>query len=1217
MLSFNYKKYNVIIGWLIFAVAMITYALTLEPTVSYWDCGEYISTAEKLEVGHPPGAPLFQMLGAFFAMFATDVTQIAKMVNFMSALASAFTILFLFWTITALAKKVIKKTSEELDLGSSIAILGSGTVGALAYTFSDSFWFSAVEAEVYAMSSFLMALLLWLGLRWEAEMDKPRGNKWLILISLVVGLSFGVHILSLLVIPSIVFIYYFKKYPKITFKDFFIANIVSVLVLAFVFKFLFPFTLMFFSKLEIFFVNTVRLPFNSGSIIAALLLISGFYYGLKYTRKKNYETANLLVLCVMFIMIGFSSWLMLPIRANANTAINENNPSSARELLAYYNREQYGDSNVFYDNFYTTVYDMSKVEKNGREHFLDGKPKYEKDKKIGRYVIVNKNDYKNSIPDFGTEHKGFIPRMVDQSPGVIEEYIAFTGSLPKFKLKSIEDVETYLNKYYGDIGNKELAKYYGNLKYYYDNFMKGYEANEISRGDYMKYLNENKEFLNVQKPSFGDNMYFMMNYQFGYMYGRYFMWNFVGKQDDMQGHLVDNHGNWLSGIKLIDEIHLGSQDNLPKEILENKGRNTYYFLPLLLGLLGLFFHLFRDEKNFYMLLLFFAFTGLAVIFYTNPKPFEPRERDYAVVGSFYIFAVWIGFGVLALFEFFKKFMNPKILASVVTLICLFAVPILMASENWDDHDRSNRYTARLNSKAYLDSCQENAIMFTIGDNDTFPLWYMQEVEGYRTDIKLVNTSLFATDWYIDQQKRKTYKADPIPGKLTHDQYRTGKLDAAYHRENYKAIKSQAVKDYNQVIHLDSAFDTAKKDKKDESVRVDIKYFMSWIASDKKITKEDLAGNGHQLKTYPTNKIRLMVDKEAVLKNGIVAQKDADLIVPYIDIDIDPYALSKNRILMLDILANNNWERPIYFTGGAFADEEYIWLKDYLQLDGLAYKLVPIKTPIKGRSPMDLGRINTDVMYKNIKGLDWKNSNDSNLYVDEETRKNSISYRNNLNRLAEAFIAEKKYDKAEEMLDLSVEKLPIKTYKHYSLSLGLVDNYYAINKKDKAKKVAAELISVFQDKLNYYISLDDKGRAMNYDDIETNLLMYSNVVETVTNNDKAYAEELLEFALKTIPFEMYAKERFALTAIESYYKLEKREKAQDLSKRLTTSYNEEIKYLTSLDQDVYGNQIIDKIKPVIEFYQFVMNENELQDSVFYRTLRDGYEDTFKEIEKALK
>jgi len=1017
MLSFDYKKFNTILGWLVFGIALTTYVLTLEPTVSYWDCGEYIATSVKLEVGHPPGAPLFQMMGAFFAMFTSDSSQIAMMVNFMSALASAFTILFLFWTITALAKKAVIKTSGELNKGNSIAILGSGLVGALAYTFSDSFWFSAVEAEVYAMSSFLMALLFWLALHWEEEMDKPRGNKWLLIISFIVGLSFGVHILSLLVIPSIVFIYIYKRYPLLNIKEFIFANVISILVLAFVFKLLFPYTLSFFSASELFFINSLGLPFNSGSIIAGVILVGLFYAGLRYTRKKKYFTANLLLLSVLFIMIGFSSWLMLPIRANANTTINENNPSSARELLAYYNREQYGDANVFYGSYYSETGERDKVNPT-----VDAKPKYEKDEKAGKYIIVN--NYKDALPNYSDKHKGIIPRMVDPTESVVQNYKAIAGIPQRSK----------------------------------------------------------------RRPTFGENLSFMVQFQFGYMYGRYFMWNFVGKQDDIQGNL-DNHGNWLSGITPIDEIFNGTQKNLPSEILDNKGRNTYYFLPLILGLIGLLYHIKKDMNNFYILLLFFAFTGLAIIFYTNPKPFEPRERDYAVVGSFYVFAIWLGFGVLAIYEKLKDKIKTPLMPTLLTMACLLAVPVIMAKENWDDHDRSGKYTTWNNAKSYLDSCQENAIMFTIGDNDTFPLWYMQEVENYRTDIKLVNTSLFAKDWYIDQQKRKTYEADPIPSQLTHDDYKEGSLDVAY--------------------HYPYAFPQFK-----DSI-VDIKFFMKWIQSKDSRTYIDFEENGHPEKVYPTTKLRIMVDKEAVLRNGIVAEKDSALIEPYIDIQISESALIKNRILMLDILANNNWERPLYFTGGAQAAQEYIWLKDYLQLDGLAYKFVPIKTPNTQRSFMDMGRIDTDVMYTNVMKWSWKNSN-ADIYIDPESRKNGISFRNSLGRLADELIKENDFVRAEEILDLSMDKMPMKEYGYFRLVIGHIESYYNIDRPEKARKIAEFLIQNFNERIYFYSGVSSYELTQNFSDLEGTLDLYKYIIATCVEFDTVeYSDKLKDDFMEAV------------------------------------------------------------------------------------------------------
>ena len=1002
MTSLNFKKWDLILGWVTFAIALITYSLTIEPTVSSWDVGEYISTAVKLEVGHPPGAPLFQMLGAFFAMFTTEVSEIAKMVNFMSAIASAFTILFMFWTISNLSHKLALKSGALTD-GKYIAILGSSLVGSLAYTFSDSFWFSAVEGEVYAMSSFLMALLFWLGLKWESEIHLPRGNKWLVLISFVVGLSFGVHILSLLVIPSIVLLYFFKTYPKITLKTTAVATVIAIVILMLVFKFLFPFTLKFFSASELFFINSIGMPYNSGTIIAGIILIALFYYGLKWTRKKKKIALNTFILSLLFIMVGFSSWIMLPIRANANTTINENNPSSARELLAYYNREQYGDANVFYDTYYSNSYQR---EIDATHPTKDDKPKYEK--KNGKYIIVN--HYKDVLPNYADKHKGFIPRMVDPSPEVIKRYKAIAG-IPQ----------------------------------------------ESER-----------------RPTFGENLTFMLDYQFGYMYGRYFMWNFVGRQNDIQGNLDINNGNWLSGIDFIDEARIGSQQKLPSYVLENKGRNTYYFLPFLLGLMGLLYQIKWDKENFFTLLLFFAFTGLAIIFYTNPKPFEPRERDYAVVGSFYIFAIWIGFGVLALYESLKKYTNPKAVAILVSSVALVGVPTLMAQQNWDDHDRSNRFTAHLNAQAYLESCDPNAIMFTIGDNDTFPLWYMQEVEGIRTDIKLINTSLFATDWYIDQMKRATYKAAPIPSQLTHDLYKFGSLDVAYYFDELRAIPKDST--------------------------ISIKDFMRWVESKSSRTFYDLDDDGIPEKMLPANNIRIPVNKENVLTSGIVQPKDADQIVDYIDIKIDR-GITKNRILMLDILANNDWKQPIYFTGGSNANEEYIWLKDYLQLDGLGYKLVPIKTPIGKKSLFDMGRIDPEKMYSNVQKWDWRNINDGKIYLDEQSKRNAISMRNSLMRLSTAFAQQGDSLKAIEVLDLSLEKLPIKEFDHYSLSLEYPEMYYRLGEVEKARKTAETLIGLFREKLIWHSSFSKNDFDLVFEDFDmTFRYLYRGVLEQVQEHD---------------------------------------------------------------------------------------------------------------------
>ena len=915
--AFNFNKWNTIIGWLTFGIALLTYTLTVEPTMSFWDCGEYIATAAKLEVGHPPGAPLYQMIGAFFAMFAADETKIALMVNMMSVFSSAFTILLMFWSSSMILKKLVSRFSQP-NKNNEIVILGSSFVGALAYTFSDSFWYNAVEAEVYAMASLFIALLFWLGLRWEQDMNKPRGNKWLLIISLVVGLSFGVHFMALLTIPAIGFLYFFKNYKVITVKSFLIANVVVVAVLLFIFKLLLPLTMSFFAKTEVFMVNSLGLPFDSGTIFVTIALAALFYFGLKYTNNRGLATYNTLILCVLFILIGFSTWTMLPIRANANTVINENKPSDAREVLAYYNREQYGVNPLFYGPQYTEAF--SGLDEDNP--YLDKAPNYERDYKTRKYVIVN--NFKNAQQNTDDKHKTILPRM--WSDGHIENYINFTNP-PKFRLNPNYPYEQDLAKYGIDPSqlseedyNKAIAQLKNETEKIVNEFRQAYAQQQIDSEGYVKFLKSYGDYLVVEKPTTADNLGFMVEYQFGYMYWRYLMWNFVGRQNDVQGRYDYLDGNWLSGISFIDEMHLGSQDNLPSDVLNNKGRNVYFFLPFILGLIGLMYHANKDLKSFYVLLILFLFTGIALKIYLNERPFEPRERDYALVGSFYVFAIWIGFGVYALYESIQKYLAPKIAGPIIIAASLLAAPVLMAAQNWDDHDRSGKSTAVAVAKAYLTSCDPNAILFTIGDNDTFPLWYAQEIEKVRTDVRIVNTSLFMTDWYIDQMKTKTYESDPLPISFTHDQYVGDKLD--------------------YVAHIPKV-----------ETRWDIKDFINFIKNPKSTVEMQ---NGQTIHFYPTNKIRVPVDKNIIIQNKVVSAKYNDSIVPYIDLDISKNALYKNRLMMLDIVANNNWTRPIYFSGGAFDNEDYIWMKEYLQLEGMVYKLVPVRTIIpKDGGPLEM------------------------------------------------------------------------------------------------------------------------------------------------------------------------------------------------------------------------------------------------------------------------
>ena len=1052
MNSNNFKKWNTILGWFAFFVALVTYALTVEPTVSFWDAGEYILTSSKLQVGHPPGAPLFQMLGAFFSVFSTDPSQIGWLMNMMSAFSSAFTILFLFWSITMLLQKVVGSIESNTSIQNN-AILGSALVGSLAFTFTDSFWFNAVETEVYAMATLIMSVMFYLGLRWEQDMFKPRGNKWLILISFITGLSFGVHFMGLLTIPAIGLIYFFKNYQTITTKNFIIANLSVVAILLFIFKLLAPNILLYFSAIEIFFINSIGLPFNSGSVIAGIALIAAFYLSIKFTRRKGLRHINTGILCLAFLLIGFSTWLMLPIRANANVVINENNPSNARELLAYYNLEQYPKTHLFYGPQFTDMY--SGLDKNNP--YVDDKPKYERDFEKGKYVIVN--DYKNNNQNYNSKHASLLPRMWSSEHA--KNYMMYTGYL-NFNLKPEFQMQNELR----NIINETKSKAAQGL---------------IDFDDYHDFLRQFGQYIDVEKPSMASNIAYLLEYQLGYMYWRYFMWNFTGRQDDIQGK-YDSHGNWISGIKPIDEWHLGvSQNDLPSDVLNNKARNTYYFLPLILGLIGLFFLYNNDKKLFWTLLVFFLFTGLAIQVYTNVRPFEPRERDYSVVGSFYVFAIWIGFGTYAIINYLKKYIKSGILAPAISLMSLILVPGVLASNNWNDHDRSGRETAHAMAIKYLESCDPNAILFTIGDNDSFPLWYAQEIEGIRTDVRVVNTSLFQTDWYIDQMKRKAYESEPIPSSLAHDKYKYGTRDYI--------IK-----------------DTITSD------TIPIKEFMNFITSDDPRTKYKhiLQQNGYDISRIrsqelnanylPTENVRIPVNKETVLANNIVPLRDSTKIVPFIDIRIKGNALIKNRLLMLDIIANNNWERPIYFTGGAFGDDDYIWMKDYLQLDGLCYKLVPIQTKVDRANPFDMGRVDAEKMYQLVTKWQWGNSGDTDIYHDVETRKNGITYRGNLARLIEALINVNEVEKAEEIADLAMKKMPVDVFGYYTLLEPYISAYYELNSTSKARQLFIEVSKKYQENLNYYSSLTLANQRRLFEEIYTDIERYRGLVDVIIINE---------------------------------------------------------------------------------------------------------------------
>ena len=1146
----DFNKYNRILGISTGILSFVVFALTVEPTASYWDCAEYISTSAKLQIGHPPGAPLFQMLGAIFSIFALELNQIAYAVNMMSVLSSALTIVFLFWSISLIGKEILGLTNS-LKTDEAIKVFGSSFLGSISFTFTDSFWFNAVEAEVYAMATLILAILFWLGLKWVDDFQNQRADKWLVLISFVVGLSFGVHFMGLLAIPSIGLLYYFKKYKKFNIKSFLIANIISVSILLFIFKLLLPSTLSMFGNLEVFFVNDLGLPFNSGTIFTAFILVAIIYYTLNYSYKKKLYLMNLSLLCLTFIFIGFSSWLMIPIRSNADTVINENSPKDARSLLAYYNLEQYPDTYLFYGPMFSDIY----AGQDSDIPYKDDIPKYERDYKINKYIIVN--DWKNGKINSNRNHEGFFPRM--WSSGNATNYMNYFGFL-EFEIKNEYKNESQIVDLVSSFKNRIIE-------------------DDVDADDYHEFLTNFGSYLDIEKPSLMTNINYFVNYQLVQMYFRYFMWNFSGRQNDKQWKYDVENGNWLSGINLIDEFRLGPQKELPDDVLNNKARNKYYMIPLILGLIGFIFIFNKSFKVLWPILLLFLFTGIALKFYLNERVFEPRERDYALVGSFYAYCIFIGFSFLALVEFGLKYLNKKF-SYILSFLIVITCPLLLSFNNWDDHDRSDRYTAQTLAKAYLDSIDEDkqAIIFTIGDNDTFALWYAQEIENHRTDVRTINTSLIATDWYMDQMKRKAYKSDPILSNLKHEQYVFGKRDY---------IK------YESII---------------DSVRWDLKDFMNWISSDNKRTKykflleqygyekedlEKIPASTQNMIYYPTNKLRFYVNKENVLNSGIINKSEIDNIVDYIDIDIPKSGLYKNQILMLDILSKNDWKRPIYFTGGSYKDSEYLWMKDFLQLDGLVYKLVPIKTPINQDNPYQMGRIEPYRMYDIVKKWEWGNSESSEIYHDPETRKNSISFRGNLHRLAESFVSIGENVKAKEIMDLSFEKMPLEYFEYYSLSEPYISTYHKIGEKDKAQKLYSDIEKKYLDQIKYYSnSLENYPDFFSISDYAENIFTYTEryrglIENEILEGNYIFASKSIENFLnytqsfKTIYGE-YDYYSFLLNFVEPLYISEKSKIGRELYLKIQNEINSRLETIISAKDESSLDYLINLFEQEIKY-----------------------------------
>ncbi len=947
----QFKRLNNLIGWAVFAVAAIVYLLTMEPVSSLWDCSEFIATSYKLEVGHPPGAPLFMMLARLATLFAPSPDYVAVCVNAMNAFASAFCILFLFWTITHLARRLIERNNGKLTPASCWAILGSGAVGALAYTFTDTFWFSAIEGEVYALSSMFTALVVWLMLKWEEEADSPRAARWIILIAYLMGLSIGVHILNLLTIPALVFIYYFRKTERVTWRGLFYSTLIAGAILLVINGIIIPYTVYVGAMIDLFFVNTLGLPVNLGMALFALALIGGFGYLSWRTHQKGKRIWNIICLSMTMILVGFSSYATVTIRAAANPPMNSNNPSNPHALLSFLNRDQYGNRPLLYGPYYSAPPE-GYVERTN--YYLDEDGKYKEGKTITGYTYQ---------PQF----MHLFPRMWDYHK-TERDYKQWSAYRTKSEVMRDEEGEVVRDAQ-GRPLRQEVLDF--GRKVVYDD---GYGPQTIV------------------EPTLLENLNYFFTYQLNYMYWRYFLWNFVGRQSDVQpsgSTILD--GNWLSGINFIDEAYLGPQENLPREVAENKARNTYYFLPFLLGLIGLVYQLHRDQRNFSIVMWLFIMTGVALVVYFNSSPGEPRERDYVYAGSFYAFSIWLGLGVLALRELLAWVLRRHdITAAVVATVLGLGVPTLLAAENWDDHDRSGRYMARDIGWNYLQSTLPNSIILNYGDNDTFPLWNNQEVYNVRPDVRIMNTSYLGGDWYIDEMKTKANEAAGVPFSLPKRKYTYA----------------------NDWVPVKEMIDRP----------VDIKEVMQFVLSDDRASQLKLV-DGSYTDFIPTRKIALPVNKEHAIASGIVKEEDRDLMVDTIYMELRPSSLDKNKLMLLDLLANFDWKRPIYLTQTYIMQD--LGLIDYLQYDGYAYRFVPIRTPV--RSVWDIGRIDPDYTAPLLRDVyRYGNLDDPDVYVDHFIQYNlgAAQTRASFARVAKELLAEDRVAEAVELLDLGLERLPI-------------------------------------------------------------------------------------------------------------------------------------------------------------------------------------------------
>jgi len=967
----KYRLWNNITGWAIFVVSTIVYLLSMEPTVSFWDCGEFILSSFKLQVGHPPGAPLFLMMNRVATLFAGgDTSKVAVSVNTLTAICSGLAIMILFWTITHLVRKVFVK-ENSIDDKYILPIMASGIIGSMAYTFSDTFWFSAVEGELYGLSSLVTGLVFWGMLKWEDEADKPYAGRWIILIMYIMGLGIGIHRLNLLILPVAVFVYYFRMY-EVTTKGIIKTLIVSVVMLWIMVFVLMPGIPTAAGWFELLFVNGIGLPYNSGLYFYLILIIAGLVFGIIYSLKKQKVILNYVLTSLAVIMIGYSSYAMIMIRSSAKPPMNQNDPSNVFSLVYYINMEQYGSSPKLFGNYYSSpIVDVKQV--------IAGYNQVN-----GRYEPYYKPEYK-----YSKQFETIFPRMYSSDPDHESAY-----------------------KYWGNVTGRKFS------------------------------VDSQSGKKTIICPTFGENMRYFFRYQVGFMYWRYFMWNFAGRQNDIQGNGNPMQGNWISGIKFVDEARLGSLDKLPVDLKTNPGKNTYYFLPLIIGLAGMYWHYKKNKNGFWLVFAFFFMTGLAIILFLNQYPNQPRERDYAYAGSFYAFAVWIGMGFMFVYDLMKKYLGDKLSLGLTFILVFMAVPALMGNQNWNDHDRSKRYTARDIGEDYLKSVAPNAILFTYGDNDSFPLWYVQDVEGFRTDVRVANLSYIQAGWYIDMMRQKAYDSDPLPFSLGSEKYLEGK-------RNQMPVEDR----------LDKA--------------VNIKEVVNFAGIDDKKAQVDISGRGDWLNYLPTKKFLIDVDPKTVLSNGTVKDYYKDSLLSPMTWVYSETDAFKGDLAIMDLLANNNWKRPIYFST-TVPSTQYKGLEKFFVQEGLAYRLVPVKT--SQPEPGEFGMIDPIVMYDNLMNkFSWGNVSYPSVYLDENNRRMFSNFRRLFGNLGKELIARGDTAKALDVAHRGLGIVPIDKLPNDYFSVGLAEVLIGCGKKEEGEKLLDDIIQYSSDYLRFAVALKPESR----------------------------------------------------------------------------------------------------------------------------------------------